>query len=80
MGLARDVGRVWQQQYEWKTYRGLFLLLDFTKDPVVAARSRMLMDLAMVEIEQISLSGLRGGSKILRKTAGLTDVSIGILA
>jgi len=57
--------------YEYKTYRGLFLLLDFAKDPVVAARARMLMDLALIEIEQISLSGLRGGSKSRAKDGGL---------
>jgi len=57
--------------YEYKTYRGLYLLLDFATDPVVAARARMLMDLAMVEIEQISLSGLRGGSKSRAKDGGL---------
>ena len=57
--------------YEYKTYRGLFLLLDFAEDPVVAARARMLMDLAMIEIEQISLSGLRGGSKSRAKDGGL---------
>jgi len=57
--------------YEYKTYRGLFLLLDFATDPVVAARARMLMDLAMIEIEQISLSGLRGGSKSRAKDGGL---------
>jgi len=57
--------------YEYKTYRGLFLLLDFATDPVVAARARMLMDLALIEIEQISLSGLRGGSKSRAKDGGL---------
>ena len=57
--------------YEYKTYRGLYLLLDFATDPVVAARARMLMDLAMIEIEQISLSGLRGGSKSRAKDGGL---------
>ncbi|MEM1294661.1 MAG: HEAT repeat domain-containing protein [Verrucomicrobiota bacterium] len=57
--------------YEYKTYRGLFLLLDFAKDPVVAARARMLMDLALIEIEQISISGLRGGSKSRAKDGGL---------
>ncbi len=57
--------------YEYKTYRGLFLLLDFATDPVVAARARMLMDLAMIEIEQIALSGLRGGSKSRAKDGGL---------
>ena len=57
--------------YEYKTYRGLYLLLDFATDPVVAARAKMLMDLAMIEIEQISLSGLRGGSKSRAKDGGL---------
>jgi len=57
--------------YEYKTYRGLFLLLDFAKDPIVATRARMLMDLALIEIEQISLSGLRGGSKSRAKDGGL---------
>ena len=57
--------------YEYKTYRGLYLLLDFATDPVVAARARMLMDLALIEIEQISLSGLRGGSKSRAKDGGL---------
>ena len=57
--------------YEYKTYRGLYLLLDFATDRVVAARARMLMDLALIEIEQISLSGLRGGSKSRAKDGGL---------
>ena len=57
--------------YEYKTYRGLYLLLDFATDPVVAVRAGMLMDLAMIEIEQISLSGLRGGSKSRAKDGGL---------
>ena len=57
--------------YEYKTYRGLFLLLDFASDPGVAARARMLMDLALIEIEQVSLSGLRGGSKSRAKDGGL---------
>jgi len=57
--------------YEYKTYRGLFLLLDFATDPVVATRAKMFMDLALIEIEQISLSGLRGGSKSRAKDGGL---------
>jgi len=67
-GMWSELG---SSNYEHKTYRGLLALIDYATDPVVAARARMFMDLAMVEIEQISLSGLRGGSKTRAKEGGL---------
>ena len=67
-GMWAELG---SSNYEHKTYRGLHALLDYATDPIVAARARMFMDLAMVEIEQISLSGLRGGSKTRAKDGGL---------
>jgi len=68
-GMWAELG---SSNYEHKTYRGLLALLDYATDPIVAARARMFMDLAMVEVEQISLSGLRGGSKTRAKDGGLT--------
>ena len=67
-GMWSELG---SSNYEHKTYRGLLALIEYATDPVVAARARMFMDLAMVEIEQISLSGLRGGSKTRAKDGGL---------
>lgn len=67
-GMWAELG---SSNYEHKTYRGLYALIDYATDPVVATRARMFMDLAMVEIEQISLSGLRGGSKTRAKDGGL---------
>ena len=67
-GMWAELG---SSNYEHKTYRGLLALIDYATDPVVAARAKMFMDLAMVEIEQISLSGLRGGSKTRAKDGGL---------
>ena len=67
-GMWSELG---SSNYEHKTYRGLLALIDYATDPVVAARAKMFMDLAMVEIEQISLSGLRGGSKTRAKDGGL---------
>ncbi len=68
-GLWIELG---SSNYEYKTYRGLLNLVEFATDPIVSARAKMYMDLSMVEIEQISLSGLRGGgSKSRAKDGGL---------
>jgi hypothetical protein len=68
-GMWTELG---SSNYEHKTYRGLLPLAEFATDPVVAKRAKMFMDLALVEIEQISISGLRGGSKSRAKDGGLT--------
>lgn len=67
-GLWVELG---SSNYEYKTYRGLLNLVEFATDPIVSVRAKMYMDLSMVEIEQISLSGLRGGSKSRAKDGGL---------
>ncbi len=59
--------------YEQKTYWGLFWVRDFATDPVVKQRMAMFMDLAMVDIMQASLSGVRGGCKSRAKSGGLTS-------
>jgi len=66
-GLFVELG---SGHYEYKTFRGLQSLLDFAEDPVVAARIRMFMDIALVENQQITLSGRRGGSKSRAKKGG----------
>ncbi|MEM9478744.1 MAG: hypothetical protein AAGA58_03685 [Verrucomicrobiota bacterium] len=68
-GMWTELGST---NYEHKTYRGLLALAEFASDPVVATRAKMFMDLALVEAEQISISGLRGGSKSRCKDNGLT--------
>lgn len=66
-GLFIELG---SGHYEYKTYRGLFNLYDFASDPVVRQRIKMYLDLAMVEIAQIWVGGVRGGSKSRAKEGG----------
>lgn len=59
--------------YEQKTYWGLFWVLDYVTDPVVKKRMKMFTDLAVVDMMQSSLSGVRGGLKSRAKSGGLTS-------
>lgn len=59
--------------YTYKTYPHYFNLLELAPDPVIRQRTRMYIDLAMVESAQISISGLRGGTKGRAKRGGLGD-------
>jgi HEAT repeat protein len=67
-GLWRELGST---NYEYRTYSALFNLVDLAPDPVVRQRARMWLDLSTIEIEQISISGVRGGSKSRAKNKGL---------
>jgi len=49
--------------YTYKTYPHYFNLLELAPDPVIRKRTQMYLDLIMVESAQISISGLRGGTK-----------------
>lgn len=64
-------GELGSSNYESKTFRALMRLVEFADDPIVSQRAKMLMDLALIEIEQISISNLRGGSKTRAKDGGL---------
>jgi hypothetical protein len=59
--------------YTYKTYPHYFNLIELAPDPVICKRAQMCMDLVMVESAQISISGLRGGSKGRAKRGGLGD-------
>ena len=59
--------------YTYKTYPHYFNLLELAPDPVIRQRTRMYLDLVMVESAQISISGLRGGTKGRAKRGGLGD-------
>jgi len=57
--------------YEQKTYWGLFWVRDYVTDPIVQKRIDMFLDLAMMDHQQASLSGVRGGCKSRAKSGGL---------
>jgi HEAT repeat protein len=57
--------------YEYHTYPSFVNLADFAPDPEVRKRARMYLDLCFVEAQQISIAGLRGGSKSRAKKGGL---------
>lgn len=59
--------------YTYKTYPHYFNFLELAPDPVIRKRTRMYLDLIMVESAQISISGLRGGTKGRAKRGGLGD-------
>jgi len=66
-------GELGSSNYESKTYRALMRLVEFAVDPVVSKRAKMYMDLALIELAQISISDLRGGSKTRAKDGGLSS-------
>jgi hypothetical protein len=57
-GLWVEVGSTTYQKYSWPI---LFNLHDLSPDPIIRDRFRLLLDLAFVEEEQISVRGRRGG-------------------
>jgi len=59
--------------YTYKTYPHYFNLIELSPDPIIRQRARMYMDLVMMESAQISISGLRGGTKGRAKRGGLGD-------
>lgn len=59
-GLWAEVGSNTYQKYSWPA---LFNLHELAPDPVIRHRFRLLLDLAFVEEEQISVRGRRGGGR-----------------
>jgi hypothetical protein len=59
--------------YTYKTYPHYFNLIELSPDPIIRQRARMYMDLVLIESAQISISGLRGGTKGRAKRGGLGD-------
>jgi len=59
--------------YTYKTYPHYFNLIELAPDAIIRQRAKMYMDLVMVESAQISISGLRGGTKGRAKRGGLGD-------
>ena len=57
--------------YISRTLSGYFNLVDLPEDPELRQLARMWIDLAMIEHEQIAISGIRGGSKSRPKKGGL---------
>ncbi len=67
-GLFGELG---SSEYEHANYWAIYKLLYYSKDPVLAKRARMFLDLALIEAEQIYISGWRGGSKSRAKNGGM---------
>lgn len=59
-GLWVEVGSTTYQKYSWP---GLFNLHELSPDPVIRTRFGLLLDLAFIEEEQISVHGRRGGGR-----------------
>ena len=76
-GLHNEMG---SDQYTERTWHAIYQLHDYALDPVLKQRMKMFMDLNMIEYAQITLNGLRGGSKDRPKDGGLHDRFNGILA
>jgi hypothetical protein len=60
LGLWAEVGSNGYQKYSWPA---LFNLHDLAPDPVIRRRFGLLLDLAFIEEEQISMCGRRGGGR-----------------
>jgi len=69
-GLWQELG---SSAYNYHSYDAHFNLVDLAPDPVVRQRARMFLDLSLIEIDQISISGVRGGVKCRAKQGGLGD-------
>ena len=69
-GIQYQIG---SSAYAYKTYPHYFNLIELSPDPVVRQRAKMFTDIVMMESAQISISGLRGGSKGRAKRGGLGD-------
>ncbi len=59
-GIWFEIGSDTYQKYSWPT---LFNLHELAPDPLVRQRVGMLLDLAFIEEEQISVRGRRGGGR-----------------
>ncbi len=59
-GLWVEVGSNTYQKYSWP---GLFNLQELSPDPLIRKRFGLLLDLAFIEEEQISVQGRRGGGR-----------------
>ncbi|MFO1528977.1 MAG: hypothetical protein U1F77_04370 [Kiritimatiellia bacterium] len=59
-GLWVEVGSNTYQKYSWPA---LFNLHELAPDPVIRRRFGLLLDLAFIEEEQISVAGCRGGGR-----------------
>jgi hypothetical protein len=59
-GLWVEVGSNTYQKYSWP---GLFNLHELSPDPIIRHRFGLLLDLAFIEEEQISVQGRRGGGR-----------------
>lgn len=60
LGLWAEVGSTTYQKYSWP---GLFNLHELSPDAVIRKRFGLLLDLAFIEEEQISVHGRRGGGR-----------------
>jgi hypothetical protein len=76
-GLHNELG---SDQYTERSWHAIYELHDYALDPVLKQRMKMYMDLNMIEYAQITLNGLRGGSKDRPKDGGLHDRFNGMLA
>ncbi|MCX7005780.1 MAG: hypothetical protein NTY53_00740, partial [Kiritimatiellaeota bacterium] len=59
-GLWAEVGSNGYQKYSWPS---LFNLYELSPDPVIRKRFGLLLDLAFIEEEQLSVRGRRGGGR-----------------
>ncbi len=59
-GLWIEIGSNTYQKYSWP---GLFNLHELAPDPLIRKRFGLLLDLAFIEEEQISVQGRRGGGR-----------------
>lgn len=59
-GLWVEIGSNGYQKYSWPC---LFNLCDLSPDPIIRKRFSQLLDLALIEEEQISVHGRRGGGR-----------------
>ncbi len=60
VGLWIEIGSNTYQKYSWP---GLFNLHELAPDPVIRKRFGLLLDLAFIEEEQMSVQGRRGGGR-----------------
>lgn len=59
-GLWTEVGASAYQKY---SYAALLNLADLSEDPLVRQRAKIFLDISLIEEEQISVLGLRGGGR-----------------
>jgi len=76
-GLHNELG---SDQYNERSHRAIYQLLDYAVDPVLRQRITMWHDIFLTDYAQMSLNGLRGGSKERPKDGGLNDRLNGFLS